>query len=364
MPSTRHQPNARIAASTEPALTPLTLISRQTIRRISSVAMAACLSAGLSSAPLSVLAQTETAQRDTVTGPASDTASGDAEANAAANQASDAEDVADAGPATGSLVLGQAQTSLIRNTFIAAPMAGVVASVEVVEGQPVEIDAPLVRMESVLAEHELTAAKAAFEAAKLQSDNDVNLRFAQRTLEVREHEMDQSRLANQAYAGAVSEMELVELRLKVDQASLAIEQARHDLMIASAAAIEKEVAVSIAQTKLDRHTVRTGVAGTVTQIDAEPGECVDVGEPLFRVINVDPIRVECFVDGTHRGAELVGRAVQFIPTGATDGVRLRGQITFVSRELHPVTGQVRLWATVDNPREAIGSGVSGTLILD
>ncbi|QDV41628.1 putative efflux pump membrane fusion protein [Stieleria neptunia] len=283
---------------------------------------------------------------------------------AQADKAVDIDADADAASPSDALVIEGAQTSLIKNAFIAAPLSGVVSSVAVQEGDQVQADAVLVRLRADLAEKELIAAKAALDAARLESDNDVNLRYAKRTLQVREHEMQQSRLANQAYPGAVSEFELEEIRLKVDQAALAIEQAQHDLMVAAAAAVEKQAAVSIAQTRLEQHTVRTGVDGMVAEIDVQPGEWVDAGEPIVRILSLDPIRVEGFVDGKQHGPQLVGRAVEFTPAGASDGEPLRGRVTFVSPELHPVTGQVRLWATVDNPDGKIGSGASGALLVE
>lgn len=256
-----------------------------------------------------------------------------------------------------------AQTSLIQNAFIAAPMSGVISTVMVTEGETIRGDSPLVRMRSELAEKELVVAKASLDAARLESDNDVNLRYAKRTLEVRDSEMSQSLVANQIYAGAVSVMELEELRLKVDQAALAIEQAKHDLMIAAAKSVEKEATVSIAQTKLDRHTVRTTVAGMVTEIAVESGEWVEAGKPMIRIISLDPIRVECFIDGRKHGRALVGRDIKFIPRGAAADATLSGTITFVSPELHPVSGQVRLWATLHNPDGKVGSGTPGKLVV-
>ncbi|MEO1615193.1 MAG: HlyD family efflux transporter periplasmic adaptor subunit [Planctomycetota bacterium] len=262
------------------------------------------------------------------------------------------------------LVIERAQTSLIQNAFIAAPLSGVVASVDVTEGQAVSRATPLIRLRSELAEKELIAARAALEAANLESDNDVNLRFARRSLQVREHELRQSQLANETYAGSVSEMELREIRLNVDQAVLAIEQAQRDLMVAAATAAEKEAAVGIAETNLDRHTLRTTVAGLVTEIDIQPGEWVEAGKPLVRIISLDSLRVECFVDGTSHGRDLVGRNVRFIPKGlAAQDLTASGTVTFVSPELHPVTGQVRLWATIENPNSKLGAGLQGRLII-
>ncbi|MEM6473331.1 MAG: HlyD family efflux transporter periplasmic adaptor subunit, partial [Planctomycetota bacterium] len=196
-----------------------------------------------------------------------------------------------------------------------------------------------------------------------ESDNDVNLRFAKRSLQVRQQELLQSQLANETYAGAVSEMELREIRLTVDQATLAIEQAERDLMIAHANVNEKKAAVAIAATNLERHTVRTSVAGMVSEIETEPGEWVEAGKPLVRVISLKKLRVECFVDGTKYGRDLVGRKVKFAPKGMPKNKAVAGEVTFVSPELHPVTGQVRLWATIDNADETLGSGLQGSLTI-
>lgn len=272
-----------------------------------------------------------------------------------------AEEASDAQAEVQSISFERAQTSLIQNAFIASPLGGVVSDVSVKEGDFVSRDSPLVQLRSDLVEKELVAAQAALQAALLESENDVDLRYAQRTMEVRQNEMRQSRLANQTYAGAVSQMELEELSLQVDQSALAMEQADHELRVAAAASVEKEAAVEIAQTRLDQHSVRTTVAGMVVEIDVETGEWVEAGKPLIRIITLDPIRVECLIDGRTYGRELVGRKAQFLPINGD--VQLEGEVTFVSPELHPVTGQVRLWATIQNPDSKMGSGMIGKLIV-
>ena len=146
-----------------------------------------------------------------------------------------------------SILVESAQTSLIQNTKIAAPLSGIVAAVHVTEGELLAVGTPLVELRSEMAQRELEAARSALEAATLKSENDVNLRYAQRTLQVRENEMKQSQIANETYAGAVSAMELEELALQVDQAALAIEQAKQELLIAHATTNEKAATVEIAQ---------------------------------------------------------------------------------------------------------------------
>lgn len=267
---------------------------------------------------------------------------------------------------TGQIEIADAQVSLIQNTFVAAPIAGVVAEVLIAEGDQVESGRRLVQLDSLQARTELEAAHAAYDAARLQSDNDVDERFARRTLEVRQRELQQSMDANSQFPGSISETEIAKLQLVVDQSRLSIEQAQHETQIARAVAVEKLAAMRIVEARVRKHGVQATVSGNIVEVAVEPGEWVEAGKPIVRVVSLNPIRVECFVDGRKYGSELVGRGIEFFPTAVANAkpeTPLRGKVTFVSPELHPVTGQARLWATIDNPKLAARAGMRGKLVI-
>ena len=260
------------------------------------------------------------------------------------------------------ILLGDAQLSLIQNTLIASPMPGIVEAVTVKEGDRVRVGQAMVRLNADQVATELRAAQAAYEAAQMKAGNDVDARYAKRTLEVRQRELQQNREANEGFAGAISDTEIAKLELVVDQSQLAIEQAEHDLQVAAAAAREKEAAVEIIQARLNKHSIAAAVTGTVVEVAVEAGEWIEAGKPVVRLITVDPIRAECFVNAQEQGANLVGREVQFTFTGKKAQV-LRGVVVFVSPEVHPVTGQARLWATLKNPQKIARAGMQGTLVV-
>ena len=266
------------------------------------------------------------------------------------------------------LKIDAARSSLIQNVFIATPIAGVVGSVDVKEGQLVKDGTRLAQLDDQQAATELEAARAAFQAADLESKKDVNKRYAERTLRVHELELMQNLSANQKLSGSVSKLEVEKSRMVVDQARLAIEQAEYDLMVAGAKAKEQLAAVKISEAKVEKHAIQSTVSGMVSEVDVEAGEWVEAGKPIVRVISLDPIRVECFVDGRKHGMELIGHPVRFIPKVGASAAELGdtyvGKVTFVSPELHAVTGQARLWATVDNPKLKIRAGMQGQLIID
>lgn len=273
-----------------------------------------------------------------------------------------------ASAASPTIEIDDAQLSLIQNTFVAAPIAGLVAEVSVAEGDQVDVGRPMVLLDDEQVRTELDATRAAFDAARLKADNDVDARYAKRTLEVRTRELEQSVEANEGFAGAISSTEIAKLQLVVDQAKLAIEQAEHDLQVAAAGANEKFAAARMAEARLVKHTIAAPVAGQVVEVAVEPGEWVEAGKPVVRLVSLDPIRVECFVDGNEYGPELVGRSVQFFASGANVGNGLkqpfRGTVTYVSPELHPVTGQARLWATIENPKQMARAGMRGRLVIE
>ena len=261
------------------------------------------------------------------------------------------------------LQISDAQVSLIQNAFIASPLPGVVATIDVKEGDRVTKGTRLALLDDLQAKTELLAARAAYEAARLAAENDVDERYAIRTLAVNKRELRQSEIANQNFRGTVSSTELDKLRLVVEQSALAIEQAAHERLIARATATEKQASVNIVNERLKKHGIETTVNGIVTEIDVELGEWVEAGKPIVRVISLDPIRVECFVDGLKYGRNLVGKKAEFVPSlgDAKDKEAFSGEVTHVSPELHPVTGQVRLWATIKNPNHEILAGMRGKL---
>ena len=258
------------------------------------------------------------------------------------------------------ITIANAQLSLIQNTEIAAPMAGVVDAVVVKEGDQVVAGQPMVQLNADQVTTELSAARAAFQAAQLEANNDVDIRYAKRTLDVRRRELQQNVEANQGFAGAISDTEIAKLELVVAQSELAIEQADHDQQVATAAAREKAAAAEIVQARLDKHSIKAPIESSIVQIDVQPGQWVEAGQPVVRLISLDPIRVECFVDGRKYGDDLVGRSVEFTLEGKSQKP-LKGKVVFVSPEIHPVTGQARLWATLQNAEKKGRAGMRGRL---
>ncbi len=259
----------------------------------------------------------------------------------------------------GRLISAQAQASLIINVIIAASMPGEIAHVDVKEGQSIGLGGSLVRLDDELARAELVATQSAFDGAEIQAGNDVDARFASRTLDVRIREYEQSVAANRKFAGTVSETELDRLRLVVDQSRLGIEQAKHEQRVAMALAGEKQAAVDAAAVRLRKHVVIAPHAAQVAEVFVQVGQRMDAGEPIVRLIDLESLKVECLVDAEMARQTAAGDRVVF---HFDDDQLCEGQIEFVSSEIHPVTEQVRILATVKNPSQKLRPGTRGRLM--
>lgn len=263
------------------------------------------------------------------------------------------------------ITIDDAQILRIQDVVVGSPVSGIVASVAVREGQSISKGTQLAELDSERSRKELAAAKAEFEAALIESQNDVNTRYAERTLEVRQRELKQSREANQRYSGSVTATEMDRLKLVVDQAALSVEQARQEIDVAMATVNFKAAAVDLARLRVQEHTIESTISGRVAEVAVQPGQWVEAGAPIARIVSLDPIRVSAFVDGRRFDRSLVGRSVEF-QWNADENERpltLKGAVTFVSDELNPITSQVRLWADLSNPDEIIRPGMRGKLIL-
>ena len=264
------------------------------------------------------------------------------------------------------LTVNDVQVTLIDDVRTPAREAGVLTELSVKEGDLVEAGAELGRIDLNLASMDETLARIEHEIAKLQSENDVDRRYASKNLQVSEAELKRSLNSNEVYPRSISDTHIDRLRLVVEQSSLSIEQAERDLRIAGLTKQLKEQTVNISAERVDRRHIVAPLAGMVVEVFRKPGEWLSEGDPVVRIIRMDRLRVEAFVNGRKHGTDLIGCPVQFkthLPPGNRSS-HFDGKVVFVSPELQPVNGQVRVWAEVENRDLQLRPGARGTLIIN
>jgi HlyD family secretion protein len=139
-----------------------------------------------------------------------------------------------------------------------------------------------------------------------------------------------------------------------------------ELARAEARATAAERATALETERVSRATLRSLVAGTVTDVLVEPGELAGVGTPVVTLADLDHPYAEVFVPQDDLGGVAIGRTAT-LHVDATDAV-FRGQVEWISprteftpryvfspRERPNLVVRVRV--RIEDPEHALHAGV-------
>jgi len=208
-------------------------------------------------------------------------------------------------------------TEADKTAVLAARVDGIVQTLGVVQGQGIEADALVLRLEGA----EIAAA----------------VRTAETSLARVRQELA---VGETLYAkGSLPELSLMTRRAE-----------------ASAA----EAALSLAQAANDRRTVKAPFAGTVDSVDIEVGEWVQAGTPIARLLSLDPIVIKAEIgeqDIAHVrvGSQAIVRLV--------DGTELPAQVRHVARQATEKTRTFVIDVALPNPNGKIPAGMTAEVRL-
>lgn len=264
----------------------------------------------------------------------------------------------------GRCLIPKVQITTLEEVQIPAQEAGVVSMLEAREGMFVDAGQEIGRLDESQARLLHKQASREYAAARRQAENDINVQYAAKARDVSRSEFANAEDANQRVGGTITSSEMRRLKLAVDKAELQVEQAREDKLLAEATMGVKEVAIEMAEKKLERHILRAPLRGVVVEVFKRRGEWVDPGQPVVRVLRTDWLRAQGFLNVRDFGPELLGMPVSVVvdfPGGRRE--EFRGKIRFVSPEVEPVSGDFRFWAEVENRGLLLRPGLAGAMAI-
>lgn len=254
---------------------------------------------------------------------------------------------------------------LIDEVDLAARDAGAIEQIAVHEGQTVENGALLARLDDTDAVLGLGKAKLDREIADREANDDVKLRFAKTALELSAKEEQRGLESAAKFSKSVSQTELDELRLTREKAALEVDAATEDLDVAKLTAKLKQNAVEVAENNLAHRRIVAPLAGMVVQIKRQRGEWVQPGDVVIRLVRLDRLRAEAFIDAHSVSGDLVGRPVTLtVDLPGAPQSQFHGKVVFVNPESNPVNGQSRVWAEIENPQQTLHPGLTGSMTID
>jgi membrane fusion protein (multidrug efflux system) len=210
---------------------------------------------------------------------------------------------------------------------IAAEVPGQVTHVAADEGQAVVADEVVLEIDPQKRELEVRSARA-------------GLAEAAAALRDAEREFKRFKLLRERDVAAESKLDQVETQL-----SLA--RSRH------AAA---EAQLGVAERALRDASVRAPFAGYVSRRQVSRGEYVQVGQPLFELVALDPVEAEFHV--AERDSARVARGQEVALTVEPHpGETFRGRVTLIAPTIDPKTRTLRVEADVANPDGRLRPGL-------
>jgi RND family efflux transporter MFP subunit len=261
--------------------------------------------------------------------------------------------------------VSSAVIKVLEEVAVPARDAGVLAKVEVKEGQLVEDGQTVIVLLDTDVRLAVERARLGVEKALRTAKNDVDILYARKSIEVAKAELARSLDTNEKYPRTVSNSELDRQRLLVDQGELQIKKAEHERDLAS---LEHEIRVNEHQTardQLDRRTINAPLRGMVVEVMRRRGEWVQPGDSVVRIVRLDRLKAEGFLPVRHAGLDLVGSKVKLhVQPSGDQPVEASGHIVFVNPEIDPLNSQVRFWAEIENTDLKLRPGMQANLTVE
>lgn len=262
------------------------------------------------------------------------------------------------------LRVADAVVTLSEQIEVPARSAGVLKTMNVREGDVVREGQVAGVMDDTDARLAVDKAETESASARAEADNKLKVLAAEKAAAAAKAELQRAVESSEKYAKSVSQSELDRLRFQAEKGALEHQQAEHERSQAQLTARIKANELDAARRILELHRITAPAAGMVVEVRKHGGEWVEPGMPVLRIVRMDPLRVEAFVSAADAVDLRTGSEVSF-QTSADEASskRIVGKLSFVSPEIDPINGQVRIWADLPNGDGSLRPGLQGTISI-
>ncbi|MBM4088856.1 MAG: HlyD family efflux transporter periplasmic adaptor subunit [Planctomycetes bacterium] len=239
----------------------------------------------------------------------------------------------------------------IHDIRVPAREAGVLTELLVERGALVEEDQPLGQIDDADAQVRAVIAENEFKAATRQAENDWDVKAAEATIGVAKFEWEATLDLAGRNKNAVSEFERGRLKLTHDRSKYQYETARVEHDVSGFTRNARQGQLQAVQNEIERRKIKAPKRGVVEERFRNVGEWVQAGDPVYRLVHMDRLRVEGLVNANDVDpAQIEGCPVVIEVKTAGGPVTLNARIDFVSRMVNPSRRFV-IAAEVDNSHE-------------
>jgi macrolide-specific efflux system membrane fusion protein len=253
---------------------------------------------------------------------------------------------------------------LIEQVDVPARASGVLASVDVSEGTMVESGQPLGQIDDRQARMLYQRAAIELTLSKENSKNDVAIRSAQRALNFARAELNRLDRASTGLPGSISQSQIEESKLRVGKAEFELESAQLEARLNKLNEQLKQQELDLSKHEVDVRRMTAPIPGMVVDVLRHAGEWVEPGDKVMRIVRTDRLRAEGLIHNDLVPAEWrnLNAKVSVGPDGQLQR-EIMGKISFVSPEVNPVNGLVRISVEFANPENTFKPGQRARIII-
>jgi len=253
---------------------------------------------------------------------------------------------------------------LIDQVDVPAQSLGVLSEIKIQEGDRVTAKQILGELDPQEAQLLLDQAVAQQAIAAQQAIDDVAVRAAKLSVAYATEEHARLAKANREQPRSVSESELAKSKQAMEQAMLDLEKQDNEIKLKKLQWDRSKSELAIAQRNLALRSVTAPLTGVVVSVLRKLGEWVKPGDKLFRIVSIDRLRAEGFAQSGSIDVNAQGAKALFLNDEESTGTPIEGTVVFVSPEVDPVNGQVRVWVDLDNRLGKLKPGMRGSLKIN
>lgn len=254
---------------------------------------------------------------------------------------------------------------IIQSVEVPVPRAGIIRTLNLREGNIVSKDEVIGNLNDKSLRLQLEKARTQYKIAKRQSSDTTLVDYAKSTAAVAMAELIRAKNANRSVALAISDTELDRLQLVHSKSKLESDKAQIDLDVALLNQRLARVEIAYAENEIEQHTIKSPIDGLVVSVNKSAGEWVNAGEPVFKVVRINRLRVE----GQVRVDKAIGIMINAkakveveLPDGVT--VTREGEVVFVSPEVNTLNGNVNVWVEFENPDGKLRPGLQANVAIE
>ncbi|MBE0414601.1 efflux RND transporter periplasmic adaptor subunit [Yoonia sp.] len=258
-----------------------------------------------------------------------------------------------------SAVILRGQTQAAREVTVAAETSGAVISEPLRKGAFVDAGDELCQLDPGTRQASLAEARARL-AEAVSREPEAEAGVIEAAARIREAEVNLNAARRLSQDGFASETRLVSAEATMESAQAGLQRANSAVASARAGIQSAEAAVATAEREIERLHIIAPFAGLLETDTAELGTLMQPGSPCATIIQLNPIKLVGFVPETEVSKVTVGAMA-----GArlTNGLQVRGQVSFVSRSADDLTRTFRVEVTVPNADLGISDGQTAEIIV-